>query len=69
MVYLIFKEKFRGKNIRGTYARKFKTLKQAKMEIQAWNGLTERDKIIPLAVSKEKPKGFKKNQYGVLKKQ
>ena len=68
MVYVIFKEKFHGKSLKGTYARKFKNLKQAQMEVKLWNSLTEQDQIKPIAVTKEKPKGFVKNKSGVLQK-
>lgn len=73
-VYVIFKEKFHGKMIPGTFARVHKSETVAKKEVQKWNALTMGnsppggDRLYVQQIMSTKPKGFVKTKYkGIFK--
>ena len=64
MVYVKFKEKFHGVNVKGIYLKKHKSVSEAKRNIARWNSLNpSRDRIIVLGMYKEKPIGFIKTRF------
>lgn len=58
---VIFKEKFHGKNIKGTYMQDSKTLKDSLVDTWQWNDLTDNDQITIKDV-------YVKNDDGVYQK-
>ena len=68
MVYVKFKEKFKGKMLSGTFLKKFRSENQAIKELGVWNGLKRSDKIVIKGVYNKRPVGFRKTKYaGILK--
>ena len=44
MVYVKFREKFRGKMLKGTFLRKVKSIPAARREVRQWNAIRSGDK-------------------------
>lgn len=65
MVWVNYKEKFHGKNIKGSFWKKHTTAAVARKNVKRWNSFTPQDHLTILSIRKNKPKGLKRKYKGV----